>query len=230
MVNIFKLFAKKKEITPQQTGKTEEPAEIPVYSGMRVEVVSQEGQFLFIARLAEPKADTVGLHLYSEADISPEEPLPVQIRGYSDYEKKAVFLKGVAMPEEEKLWRATGLLVDQVKNERAFFRLTVNLDASLTAFRGVSAGEAPCRVLNISVGGAGIRSKERYSEGDKLLLKVRLLEDTPESVLYCQVLRVDEKEDNQFEYGCQFLGMTEEGREQITQNIFAVQRQKRKRT
>ena len=41
------------------------------------------------------------------------------------------------------------------------------------------------------------------------------------------VLRVIEKDGQKFEYGCQFLELSEEDQKQIIQNIFAVQRQKR---
>lgn len=85
-------------------------------------------------------------------------------------------------------------------------------------------------MLNISVGGARLSSSCRYHEGDKFLLKVRLLEERPESAMFCQVLRVIEREDEQFEYGCQFLELTEEDQEKIMENIFTVQRQKRSYT
>ena len=96
-------------------------------------------------------------------------------------------------------------------------------------FSGLAMGEKPCKMLNISVGGACISSEHKYYAGDKFLLKVKLMEDRPESAMFCQVLRVTEKEDDKFEYGCQFLELTEADQDQITQNIFAVQLQKRGR-
>ena len=125
------------------------------------------------------------------------------------------------------IWQVDEMIVVRTENERAFFRLTTNLDATVTMFSGLEMGEKPCKMLNISVGGAGISSEYRYHEGDKFLLKVRLLEDRPESVMYSQVLRVIEKDGQKFEYGCQFLELSEEDQKQIIQNIFAVQRQKR---
>ena len=56
------------------------------------------------------------------------------------------------------------------------------------------------------------------------MLKVKLLEDRPLSVMLCQVLRVIEKGADNFVYGCQFLELTEEEKEKILQNIFAFQR------
>ena len=122
------------------------------------------------------------------------------------------------------------LTISKVGNDRAFFRLETNLDATATMFSGLELGEKPCRLLNISVGGASIRSECRYHQGDKFLLKVKLLEDRPVSAIFSQVVRIIEKEGGKFEYGCQFLELTEEDQEKITQNIFAVQRQKRSRS
>lgn len=56
------------------------------------------------------------------------------------------------------------------------------------------------------------------------MLKVKLLEDRPLSVMLCQVLRVIEKGADNFVYGCRFLELTEEEKEKILQNIFAFQR------
>ena len=61
-------------------------------------------------------------------------------------------------------------------------------------------------------------------------MKVRLLEDRPESAMFAQVVRVIEKDGDGFEYGCRFLELTEADQAQITQNIFAAQREKRKRS
>ena len=97
-------------------------------------------------------------------------------------------------------------------------------------FTGLSMGERPCKLLNISVGGASISSESRYHMGDKFLLKVRLLEDKPVSAIYGQVVRIAEKDGGRFEYGCQFLELTDDDQEKITQSIFAIQRQKRGRS
>ena len=42
--------------------------------------------------------------------------------------------------------------------------------------------------------------------------------------MYCQVLRIIKKDGDEYEYGCQFLEVTEEDQEKIIQNIFEAQR------
>lgn len=231
-MKLFNIFGKKVNEQPfREDEKAERSEELTAYSGIRVEVTDNDGRMLFVAKLLGLCGSRAELHQYSEAAVSWEgEPLPVRIRGYSDHEKKAVYMEGIITPLPRNIWAVEELKLCRIGNDRAFFRLSTDLDASATMFSGLEMGEKPCRLLNISVGGACISSEYRYHEGDKFLLKVRLLEDRPESAMYSQIVRITEKEDAAFEYGCRFLELTEEDQEKITRNIFAAQRQKKSRT
>lgn len=206
---------------------------VEAYAHMRVEVTTLDGQMLFVAKLMYPRRTTAELHQYSESDIpllegrSEMEPLAVHIRGYHDRTRKAVYMEGVITPQPKHIWLVAHLSISKVSNDRAFFRLETNLDASVTKFSGRNAGEFPCKLLNISVGGARITSEQQYWKGDKLLLTVKLLEDRDPSIMYCEVLRVIEKEEGPREYGCQFLELNEADQDRITENIFAAQRKSR---
>ena len=214
-MKLFDLFGKKTKEAPSPAVE-EDGDDLEVYSGMRVEVTTMEGSLLFVAKLQGLRGSKAELHQYSETEREVTEPLPVKIRGYSDHARKAVYMEGVIAPASRHVWDVTELTVSRVSNDRAFFRLDTNLDATA--------------MLNISVGGAYIVSTYRYHENDKFLLKVRLIEDQPESALFCRVLRAVEKENQKFEYGCQFIEITEADQEKIIQNIFATQRQRRGRS
>lgn len=231
-MSLLELFRKRaKERPPQEDKDTNGTEELDIYSGMRVEVTTAAGQILFVAKLMDLHGDKAELHQYSEAAIVKDvETIHARIRGYSDYERKAVYMEGIITPGPKHIWQVEELTIVRVGNDRAFFRLTTNLDATATMFSGLAMGEKPCKLLNISVGGASVSSEYRYHEGDKFLLKVRLLEDRPESVMFSQIVRVVEKDEGKFEYGCRFLELTEVDQEQITRNIFAAQRQKRGRS
>lgn len=226
-MSLLDLFNQKAKVQPpQKRGDADE--QLDVYSGMRVEVTTDAGEILFVAKLLGLHGDKAELHQYSESEIAQDiGTIHARIRGYSDYERKAVYMEGVITSGPQRIWQVEELTVVRVGNDRAFFRLETNLEATATTFSGLGMGERPCKLLNISVGGAGIGSEYQYQMGDKFLLKVKLLEDRPVSAMYCQVLRVIEKENAPFEYGCQFLELTEEDQEKITQNIFAAQRKKR---
>lgn len=138
-------------------------------------------------------------------------------------------MEGVITPAQKNIWTVEELLIHRIGNDRAFFRLSTDLDATATMFSGLEMGEKTCRLLNISIGGACIRSKHRYHEGDKFLLKVRLMEDRPISAIFSHIVRITEKDNAEYEYGCQFLEMTEDDQEKITKNIFDAQLQSRRR-
>lgn len=229
-MGLFDLFGKKERVQPPQEDRGKDEAEeFHIYSGMRVEVTTEAGQILFVAKLLGLRGDKAELHQYSESELLQDAgSIRARIRGYSDHERRAVYMEGVITPGPRHIWQVEELTVVRIGNDRAFFRLDTDLPATVTMFSGLAIGERPCRLLNVSIGGAGISSEHRYHEGDKFLLKVRLLEDRPESAMFCQVLRVIEEKEEQFIYGCRFLELTEEDQKRITQNIFAVQRQKRR--
>lgn len=229
-MGLLDFFHKKGKVEAAPAEVTDTP-DLEVYSGMRVEVTLFDGRLLFVAKLQNLRGDRAELSQYSEADLPEDtEPIRVRIRGYHDHEKKAVYMEGTIIPQQKHTWQVEDLTVARIGNDRAFFRLSTNIDATATTFGGFGAGERPCRLLNISLGGACIASDYPYREGDKFLLKVRLLEDRDISAMFCQVLRIIDKGESKFEYGCQFLELNDADQEKITQNIFAVQRKQRSRS
>lgn len=228
-MKLFDLFGRRQREQPPQKEHDGEK-ELQIYSGMRVEVTAPDGRLLFVAQLRHLRENSAELYLYSEPALPPDsEPLPACIRGYNDRNRKAVYMEGVISPMPQNIWKVEELTVRRVGNDRAFFRLDTNLNATATMFSGLNMGERPCKLLNISVGGACITSETPYHEGDKFLLKVQLLADRPESVIYSEVMRIIHKDKGKVEYGCRFLELTEEDETKITQNIFTVQRQQRNR-
>ena len=211
-----------KEILRQYTEEEEDGKTQEAGSGANAGPESLEVVFArMLAEQAEKEKDS--------EEEKQKEPLHVRIRGYNDHERKAVYMEGFITPEEKHTWKVEELTVTRIGNDRAFFRLETNLDAVVTTFGGFSAREQDCKMLNISVGGARILSEQLYHEGDKFLLKVQLLEDRPMSVMFCEVLRVFEREDSKYEYGCRFLELNEEDQDKITQNIFAAQLAERRK-
>lgn len=211
-----------KEILQQYTEEEEDGKTQEAGSGANAGPESLEVVFArMLAEQAEKEQDS--------EEEKQKEPLHVRIRGYNDHERKAVYMEGFITPEEKHTWKVEELTVTRIGNDRAFFRLETNLDAVVTTFGGFSAREHDCKMLNISVGGARILSEQLYHEGDKFMLKVQLLEDRPMSVMFCEVLRVFEREDSKYEYGCRFLELNEEDQDKITQNIFAAQLAERRK-
>ncbi len=198
-------------------------------SGSSQNAAPESLEEVFARMLAQQAREAERAEKERRSEEEARKPRYVRIRGYSDHEKKAVYMEGFITLKEKHIWKVEKLMVVRVGNDRAFFRLETDLEAVVTMLGGFSAGEQLCRLLNISVGGARILSEQLYHEGDKFLLKVQLLEDRPMSMMLCKVLRVFEREDAKYEYGCRFLELNEEDQDKITQNIFAAQLAERRK-
>ncbi|MEZ3485502.1 MAG: PilZ domain-containing protein [Lachnospiraceae bacterium] len=234
-MRLFDIFKKKgDEDTSGRDERISDIKALEMYSGMRVVVETPEEQMLFIAKIKDLKGSKARLLQYSDADTEEDldlhratEHMFVKIRGYNERERKAVLMEGIITPGQKHVWEIDELKVTRVENERAFFRLNTDLDAVILPAAESDEGRQACKLLNISIGGAGIGSEHRYYKGDRFLLKVSMLADRPPSVMFCEVLRVIEKKDAWFEYGCQFLELTEADQEQIAKDISVVQRKRR---
>lgn len=231
-MGLFSLFGRKNKKT--KTDKYSEADEhldgdgLEEYSGMRMEITTPEGQVLFIAKLMNIRGTTAELYQYSKADLSsePQETINIRIRGYDDQNAKAVYLEGTTIPTPEHIWKVENLALVRVGNDRAFFRVDTNIEAAVTSLSKNASEEEPCRLLNISVGGACIISDKHYRKGERLLLNVKSFEERYSPLLFCKILRVTEKDYLGYEYGCRFLEMNETEQRKIAQIIFDLQHKK----
>lgn len=233
-MKVFDLFSKKSEKgTAGKNRNKNDIKALEVYSGMRVIVENSEGRMLFIGKLQDPQRDTAELHQYSDTEVYQEsntdiesslnsDSVPVKIRGYNDRERKAVFMEGTIIFKQKHIWKIENLTITKVENERSYPRMDTDAEVIITAPDKTNDKEKLCRLLNISVGGASISSGYRYYKGDKFLMKAKLSENRPSFNVYCEVLRVVQKDIGSFEYGCRFVELTEACREQITQNIAQI--------
>ena len=140
-MSFFNLFGgKAKEQSFKEDRELNEEKELGAYSGMRVEVTTLEERLLFVAKLMNLREGKGELHQYSEANISKEqEALPVKIRGYSDHEKKAVYMDGTITSMPDHIWKVEELQVTKIENARVFYRLSTDLDATVTTLREAMA-------------------------------------------------------------------------------------------
>lgn len=231
-MKLLDLFKKREDgdTTPKKK-KAIDMKELEIYSGMRVVVETPKEQMLFIADLQDPHGGTARLLQCSDDEYASDEEMTdvaeymyVKLRGYNDHRRKAVFMEGLITQEHKRVWKVEDLTVTKVENERTFYRLNTDMDGIIAEGEGEHGRERRCRLMNISAGGASISSDHRYQKGDRFFLKTKLLENESEIVLYCQVLRVAEKGQFQFEYGCQFLELARADQEQIARKISAVEK------
>ena len=156
-MGLFDLFGKKEKVQPPQEDRgMDEAEEFHIYSGMRVEVTTEAGQILFVAKLLGLRGDKAELHQYSESELLQDAgSIRARIRGYSDHERRAVYMEGVITPGPKHIWQVEELTVVRIGNDRAFFRLDTDLPATVTMFSGLAIGERPCRLLGAPISRGG---------------------------------------------------------------------------
>ena len=200
--------------------------DLDLYPGMRVEVTANDGRMFLAAELIDLRGDRARLKPRMEGSLltRSDAPVPVTIRGYSSKRNGAVVLEATLRSGSNGAWLAEHLeLVKRVDN-RASFRIDVDLEAVVTAMGRSQAPEEPCRLRNISTGGACISMETRHNVGDKLLMRVSLLPETERSALVCQIVRIIEHRHDYFEYGCRFLELGAADENRVLRRIFEAWR------
>lgn len=229
-MGLFGLFGKSpKQREEEASQRRAREEDLEVYSGMKVEVTSDDGRMFLFAVLSGLRGDRAQLKPATGGSLltTLEEPVPVTLRGYSSKEKKAVVMKCVVRSGGKNLWQAEHLSLIKRENDRASFRIGTSLTGKLVPVGQLSAPAETFRLLNISVGGACIGTGIRHNIGDKFLLWAKLTPSSDPIQAVCQVLRINERRHGSFEYGCRFLNLSEPEEERIMQIIFDMQRQGR---
>lgn len=250
-MGLFDIFSKKERNQPAPAKKEESLAE---YSGLRVEVLTEEKELLFVARLAVAEGGSGELQRISAENVLPEgePPAPeteaddadggedapqekeppvyeVQLRGYEEGLRQAVHMSAEISHLTGRIWRARKLKVLAKDNDRSFFRQDVGTDGEVLPLAHLGNAPFPCKLMNISAGGACIQTDFVFEPEEKLLLKSRLLPDSELKPLVCTVCRVTERKGGIFEYGCRFANMDAAMEDEISKAILQLQMKRMRR-
>ena len=215
---------------------------LPIYTGMRVEVLGADGETLFEA-VMEVINPRLGL-LNRTSDLFAEdipEAAPVTLRGFHAEKGVGVHMEGYLTPlsqEQDKAWMVQDLAVTEVDRGRVFPRAPLSAKGWVTS--GGDSGErvsalldpkppAPedpawreCDVVNASSGGVSIRTDLQAEQGDTLWVRFQLRRGIELPPLECAVRRVTEFEE-EYGYGCEFIHITPEVDEVIAKTIIQLQ-------
>ena len=104
-MGLLDLFKKKEAALQTPELQKSNTNDLESYAGMRVEVTTLSGDLLFVAKMLGIHGNNAELHQYSESEASEEanasdddEPIHVNIRGYHDRDRKAVYMEGFISP------------------------------------------------------------------------------------------------------------------------------------
>ncbi len=196
------------------------------YSGIRVEVMDTNERLLFIAHVSVTWEGKVELRPTTALRVPASvKDFPVLMRGFQTTQKKAVHMEARISPRSDGSWTVEDLKITGKDNDRAFFRQDTLLSASVMPLhqRGVSA--LPCKVVNVSAGGACIQFAAECMLGERLMLNINLTEDAAPMQLMCVVRRVIRRKTT-FEYGCEFVDLPPAVEEAVSKAILDMQLQR----
>lgn len=204
------------------------PRDLGEYAGMRIEVMNENGELLFVGRSDITAGGMLELQPITVPRISPNAKyVSVVMRGYEDSVKKAVHMEGGISPRTNGRWAIEDFSVTGKDNDRAFYRQDTVIGGDVMPLRQAGVDSHPCRVVNISAGGVCIFVDAEYRRDEKLLLRSSLLEGWELTPLVCVVRRITPRKGG-FEYGCEFTELNSATEDIIAKAIMEMQLRRRR--
>ena len=228
-MGLFDLFGKTAKQTEEAAAAERARREdLEVYSGMRVEVTSDDGRMFLVARLQGLRGDRAQLKPSTEGSLmtASEEPAPVSLRGYSSKENRSVALRGTVRMSAGGVWQVEHLSLVKRGDDRAHARIETDAEGTLCPAGRRGAAEEPCRLINIGLGGACVGLEARHDVGDRFVLRVKLFPEGETLKLRGQFLRILERRHGYYEYGCRFPDLEPAEEECVLRSIFELQKRR----
>ena len=208
--------------------KDEASEDMSEFAGMRIEVMNEAGEMLFVGRADVTGSGDIELQPITVPRLAPgTKYVDVQMRGYQDSVKKAVHMEGVVSPRPSGRWLVEDIRVTGKDNDRAFYRQDTVIGGDVMPIKQLGVDSRPCRVVNISAGGVCIFVDAEYMRGEKLLLRSNLLEGWELTPLICVVRRITKRKGG-YEYGCEFTELTPATEDIIAKAILEMQLKRRR--
>ena len=208
-------------------GKSGKNQDLSEYSGMRMEVMDEDGHLLFVARTSVTWDGVLELTPITAPNIDDPDGVSVTLRGYEEAIQKAVHMEG-ELEQRSNTWRVSDIHVTGKDNDRAFFRQETSADGDVLPMKQTGITSNPCRVVNISAGGVCILTDKSFRLGERLLLRANAVGELQLPPLICVVRRVARRR-NSFEYGCEFVDLKPAVEDAIVKAIMEMQRKRVRR-
>lgn len=199
--------------------------------GMPIEVMKDFDAVLFFGRLAAGGAAELTVErVPGERDFPVcRNGSAVLVRGYDVQTSPVLLLGRVAYSSGA---RCTVGMLRRIPYEtsRQNVRYPLTPPAGISVLEEGSAQPQPCRLLNISVGGACIVTERAYQAGWPLRLQIGLTGEAGRVSTYpCRVVRAAPRSGDCFEYGLSFTPMGKADHRSLVQDIQAIRRGTEKR-
>ena len=202
-------------------------ASIPgIYNGMRMEVLNEQNELLFVADVQILNDHMIELVRTSEL-LEPgiEDGMPVSVRGFNAYENCGIHIDGLLSKlaqHQDSAWLVKNIDHKGRDAGRSFTRSSIQAQGWV---RPLDAPDGPwldCKVVNASAGGVCFRTTEPFEKDARLSIRFRLRRGKEQPPLNIAIRRVTDRGD-MFEYGCEFVDLNPEVDTIITRTVIQLQ-------
>lgn len=233
-MGIFSFFSKEADEDDEdlledeeQAAPSRQPENAPtgeLFEGMRIDVMTREGEPLLSGRITQLTGDTLTLSRLPGELSFKISPLGAAV-SLSGYDKKLIPISLSATVEESTriIFKLKNLKVESHAESRDTFRLPYSAPVSL--YREDDdhyKNPEECQLVNISTGGCCVQSEYIHVEDEVLRIRVKLDDYAPLNFLG-QVVRRSEHGRGQFWYGILFAQLTEQEITALNKTLYNLQ-------
>lgn len=231
-MGIFSFFSNESEDENEALEKAAEelipkPENAPageLFVGMRLDVMTKEGEPLLSGRVTELADDSLTMgRLPGELSFKISTlGVTVSLSGY-DRRLIPICLSGTVQESSRTAFKLKNLKIEHHTENRDNFRLPVTAPVSLYRREDDRLRNPEhCTLINISTGGCCVQSEYIHMEDEVLRIRVKLEDYAPLNFLG-QIVRCVERTPGQFWYGILFAQLTEQEITSLNKTLYNLQ-------
>ena len=195
-----------------------------IYNGMRMEVLDQNNELLFVGDVEVLSGQLI--EVVRTSDLLSQgigDGMHVSVRGFNAYENCGVHIDGVLSKlaqDQDRAWLVKDLDVKGKDAGRSFSRQPIHAQAWV---QPEGSGQwLPCSVVNASAGGTCFRMNEPLEIGARLRIRFNLGRNHEQPPLTIEIRRATDRR-TEYEYGCEFVDLSPEVDTIITRTVIRLQ-------
>lgn len=241
-MNLLQRIFKKRQVVKEPTAtdtESENIAEeieekestfVELPRGAVMDVVSEEGEYLFSGRVSSYSSAGVSFEALKNSDGYDSIPIDttVHVHGYLK-NMRTIHFSAVIVESSRFICKVKNLEIIPYDEQRLDFRLPVDMVAHLyTAEDKKRAFTIGCKMVNISSTGACFVSRADLEDVSEIVLCVELLDGTGCTDFCACIRRKQPRAGEGWEYGVSFLGQSDKDLSNMAKTLFCIQAHVRK--
>lgn len=201
-----------------------------LFTGMKAEVLTPANALIFVGKLRLISGGDVVEIRGKAGGVIPRGLYnqPVKLRCYQR-DGGALTLNGVVAQNSFDFWRIEKLDYPHNTENRNYFRQNAGTEGYILSSTSSMGRKIPCKVLDISAGGARVVTERLFTKEDVFQLEAAFLPGEEPHCINCKIMRVMVRStpgspSKKYEYGCQFVDLSDRDQDRLLQSIFTLQR------